>query len=139
MWAEPPRDGSLSAEVAAWTRRTQFELVGRVQLPFATHHPQGMTLAGGRMFLTTVEVLDPPRPLPGSDGDPSLRAPGYGRGHVLVIDPDGTLAADLVLGDDTAYHPSGVDYAGGVLWVPVGEYRSHRGAWSTRWTRPPSS
>lgn len=125
MWAEPPRDGSLSAEVATWTRRTRFELVRRLPLAFATHHPQGMTVAAGRVFLTTVEVLDPPVPLPGADGDPSRRAPGRGRGHVLVIEPDGALAADILVGEGDAYHPSGVDYTGGLLWVPVGEYRSH--------------
>lgn len=125
MWTEPTRDGSLSNEVAGWTRRTRFELVRRIPLPFPTHHPQGMTLAAGRVFLTTVEVLDPPSPLPGADGDPSRRSPGRGRGHVLVIEPDGTLAADLMVGDGDAYHPSGIDFAGGLLWVPVGEYRSH--------------
>lgn len=125
MWAEPPRDGSLSAEVARWTRRTRFELVRRRPLAFATHHPQGMTLAAGRVFLTTVEVLVPPAPLPGADGDSSRRSPGRGRGHVLVIEPDGTLAADILVGEGDAYHPSGIDYTGGLLWVPVGEYRSH--------------
>lgn len=125
MWAEPPRDGSLSAEVAGWSRRTRFELTRRLPLAFATHHPQGMTLAAGRVFLTTVEVLVPPAPLPGADGDPSRRSPGRGRGHVLVIEPDGTLAADILVGEGDAYHPSGIDYTGGLLWVPVGEYRSH--------------
>lgn len=125
MWSEPPRDGSLSAEVATWSRRTRFELVSRLPLRFPTYHPQGMTLAAGRVFLTTVEVLEPPAPLPGTDSDPSCRTTGRGRGHVLVIEPDGTLAADIVVGDGEAYHPSGVDFTGGRLWVPVGEYRSH--------------
>ncbi|WP_430296587.1 DUF6454 family protein [Sinomonas sp. B1-1] len=125
MWAEPVRDGSLSAEVAGWTRRTGFELVRRLPLAFATHHPQGMTLAAGRVFLTTVEVLDPPEPLTPGDGDPARRSPGRGRGHVLVIERDGTLAADIAVGEGDAYHPSGIDYTGGLLWVPVGEYRSH--------------
>lgn len=124
MWSEPLRDGSLSAEVATWTRHTRFELVNRLPLRFATHHPQGVAFAAGRIFLTTVEVLEPPRPLPDADGDPARRTPGRGRGHILVIEPDGTLAADLIVGDGDAYHPSGIDHAGSLLWVPVGEYRA---------------
>ncbi|AMM31553.1 hypothetical protein SA2016_0865 [Sinomonas atrocyanea] len=124
MWSEPPRDGSLSAEVASWTRRTRFELVHRLPLRFPTHHPQGMAFADGKIFLSTVEVHERPAPIGGSD-DPARRTPGRGRGHVLVIGPDGTLAADLVVGDGDAYHPSGIDYAGGPLWVPVGEYRAN--------------
>ncbi|WP_422935101.1 DUF6454 family protein [Sinomonas sp. P47F7] len=114
----------MSAEVASWTRRTRFELVQRLPLRFPTHHPQGLAFAAGRIFLSTVEVYEPPAALPGSGRDPAQRTPGRGRGHVLVIEPDGTLAADLVVGDGDAYHPSGIDYSGGPLWVPVGEYRA---------------
>ncbi|GAB3269033.1 DUF6454 family protein [Sinomonas notoginsengisoli] len=124
MWSEPVRDGSLSAEVAMWTRRTGFDLVRRMPLQFPTYHPQGMAFAAGRIFLTTVEVLDPPLALPGGNGDPARRAPGRGRGHILVIAPDGTLVEDLVVGDGDAYHPSGIDFVDTTLWVPVGEYRA---------------
>lgn len=124
MWSEPPRDGGLSAEVATWTRRTRFELIDRLRLGFPTHHPQGMAFAHGRIFLSTVEVLDPPAPLPGSSGDPARRTPGRGKGHVLVLEADGSLVTDVVVGDGDAYHPSGIDFTGGLLWVPVGEYRA---------------
>ncbi|MEA5456289.1 DUF6454 family protein [Sinomonas sp. JGH33] len=128
MWAEPPRDGSLSAEVAAWTRRTRFELVRRLPLRFPTHHPQGMVICGGRIFLSTVELFERPAPLRGLDpartGDPAARTPGRGRGHVLVIEPDGTLVADVPVGEGDAYHPGGIDAAGGAVWVPVAEYRA---------------
>ena len=124
MWAEPPRDGSLSDEVAAWTRRTRFELVRRVPLRFATHHPQGLAFAGGRIFLSTVELTERPEPLAGHDGDPARRTPGAGRGHVLVFAPDGTLEADIVLGEGDAYHPGGIDVADGQVWIPVAEYRA---------------
>lgn len=124
MWSDPPRDGSLSAEVAAWTRRTRFELVRRLPLPFATHHPQGMAFIGGRIFLSTVEILESPTPLPGAGNDPAQRTPGAGNGHVLVLEPDGTLVADVPLGEGDAYHPGGIDSAGGLLWVPVAEYRA---------------
>ena len=103
MWAEPPRDGSLSAEVATWSRRTRFELVRQVPLAFPTHHPQGLAVVGERIFLSTVELS--------------------GRGHVLVLDPGGTLIADVHVGGDSVYHPGGIDVAGGLVWVPVAEYR----------------
>ncbi|MDQ4504161.1 DUF6454 family protein [Sinomonas sp. ASV322] len=130
VWAEPPRDGSLSSEVQTWSRRTRFELVRRLPLRFPTHHPQGMAFSGGRIFLSTVELFERPVPVPESGpdmafpADPALRTEGRGRGHVLVIDPDGTLVADVPVGDGDAYHPGGIDVAGGVLWVPVAEYRA---------------
>ncbi|NUP73072.1 MAG: hypothetical protein HOQ07_00195 [Sinomonas sp.] len=110
--------------MATWTRRTRFELVRRVPLRFPTYHPQGLALSGGRVFLSTVELTERPESIPGHHGDPARRTPGAGRGHVLVLEPDGTLMADIALGDGEAYHPGGIDTAAGLLWVPVAEYRA---------------
>ena len=35
----------------------------------------------------------------------------------------GNLLADLTLGEETMYHPGGIDYDGDDIWVPVAEYR----------------
>ncbi len=125
MWAEPTRDGTLAATVASWTRRTRFELVSRSPLRFPTYHPQGLAIVGGKLFLSTVEILEWPVSPPGAEGDPARRTPGRGQGHVLVMQPDGTLLADLLMGEGDAYHPGGIDHAAGFIWVPVAEYRAN--------------
>jgi Family of unknown function (DUF6454) len=65
-------------------------------------------------------ILDAPR----SAADPALRSPGRGRGHVFVPDAKGGLIRDVVLGEDTMYHPGGIDFDGDHVWISVAEYRA---------------
>ena len=115
----------LTAEAEAFTkvdRNTEWEQVQNLKLDFPTFHPQGMSLVGGKIFLSSVEILEPtvryPSPIDGYD-----RTAGKGRGHVFVIDRQGKLLKDIVLGEGTIYHPGGTDFDGDKVWVPVAEYR----------------
>ena len=91
------------------TRDTRFELQRIIPLNFDTYHPQGMTLIGDRIFLSSVQVIN--------------RAKGVGIGHLFVVDFEGTLIKSIALGDGAAYHPGGIDFDGNYLWVSVAEYR----------------
>src|SRR5262249_6173511 len=51
------------------------------------------------------------------------RDAGTGAGHLFKVDRQGQLLADLPLGEDTIYHPGGIDFDGIFIWVPVAEYR----------------
>ena len=119
------KPSGLTAESEAFTRvdrTTQWEQVQKLKLEFPTFHPQGMSLVGDKIFLSSVEILEPtvryPSPVDGYD-----RSTGKGRGHVFVIDRQGKLLKDIVLGEDTIYHPGGIDFDGEKVWVPVAEYR----------------
>jgi hypothetical protein len=90
---------------------TTWRPVARVPLQFPAHHPQGMARVGSNFFMSSVEVLD--------------RAAGRGVGHLFKFDVQGTLLADVKLGEGARYHPGGIDYDGEYLWVPVAEYRPH--------------
>ncbi|WP_332601775.1 DUF6454 family protein [Arthrobacter sp. S2(2024)] len=116
----PMRGTELLAALSALDRRSRFELVGEISLDFPTHHPQGMAFAKGLTFLSSVEILDAPRPA----ADPALRTPGRGSGHVFVLGPDGGLLRDIPVGEDAAYHPGGIDFDGDHVWVSVAEYRA---------------
>ncbi|MGW5360262.1 DUF6454 family protein [Actinopolymorpha pittospori] len=115
-------DDAVTVAFARTTRSTPWRLAAKIPLRFPTHHPQGMTLVGDRIVLSTVEVLQPParhpEPLDGHD-----RTPGSGIGHLLVLDRQGNLHKDVRVGADTIYHPGGVDFDGETVWVPVAEYR----------------
>jgi hypothetical protein len=120
---QTPKD--LTAEAEAFTRvdrNTKWEQVQKLKLDFPTFHPQGMSLVGDKIFLSSVEIIEPtvryPSPVDGYD-----RTAGKGRGHVFVIDRQGKLLKDIVLGEDAIYHPGGTDFDGEQLWVPVAEYR----------------
>lgn len=106
--------------LSALDRRSGFELVNEIHLDFPTHHPQGMAFAKGLTFLSSVEILDAPRPAV----DPALRTRGRGSGHVFVLGPDGGLLGDIPVGEDAAYHPGGIDFDGDHVWVSVAEYRA---------------
>ncbi|WP_219417433.1 DUF6454 family protein [Pseudonocardia nigra] len=120
--AAPPGDDAVAEAFAQTTRSTEWEQVQRIPLGFPTHHPQGFALVGDRIFMSSVEILEPterfPQPVDGHD-----RTPGRGVGHVLVLDRAGNLLHDVVLGEDTIYHPGGIDFDGESVWVPVAEYR----------------
>lgn len=103
-------------------RSTDWVETGRVRLAFDAFHPQGLARVGDRLFLSSVEIVEPtqrfPQPVDGYD-----RTPGRGVGHLFVLDLDGNLLADVTLGEGDAYHPGGIDTDGRSVWVPVAEYR----------------
>ena len=116
------RDAAVTKAFAATTRATAWTLVQRLPLKFPTHHPQGFALVGDKIFMSSVEILEPtvkfPQPVGGYD-----RTPGAGVGHVFVMDRQGNLLRDIVVGEGTMYHPGGIDFDGRSVWVPVAEYR----------------
>lgn len=113
-----PANALLEA-VARVDRGTQWELVRRIPLTFPTHHPQGLAFAGDYIFLSSVQVLEAPLHI----FDPARSTPGRGVGHVFVLDSDGALVQDILLGAGDMYHPGGIDCDGKNIWVSVGEYR----------------
>lgn len=112
----------MTAAFAKVTRSTPWQLAERIPLRFATHHPPGFALAGDKIFMSSVEIIEAPvkypEPVDGYD-----RTPGKGVGHVFVMDRDGNLLRDITVGAGTIYHPGGIDFDGRYLWVPVAEYR----------------
>lgn len=127
-------DAGLTVEALSnLDRRSKFELVSEIHLDFPTHHPQGMAFANGLTFLSSVEILQPPRPAP----DPALRTSGSGKGHIFVLKPGGEVIRDVLLGEDSIYHPGGIDFDGDHVWVSVAEYRS--GGQSIIYTIDPDS
>jgi len=116
------RDDPVTVAFTKTTRSTAWQQTQKIPLRFPTYHPQGFALVGDKIFMSTVEIIEPPvrypQPVDGYD-----RTPGKGVGHVLVIDRQGTLIKDLTLGEDTIYHPGGIDFDGESVWVPVAEYR----------------
>lgn len=122
-----PAASGLSANVAALTRDTKWELTGRLDLRFPTHHPQGMAIVGDRIFLSSVEIIEPTVKFPAPQGGYD-RTPGKGVGHLFVLDRQGALLHDIVLGEGDAYHPGGIDFDGTNVWVPVAEYRPNSSA-----------
>lgn len=107
--AQEPDATRLAERLTALTPRSEWREVSAVQLAFATHHPQGMTIVGDRLFLSSVEVID--------------RARGQGRGHLIEADFAGNSQRRILLGEGPAYHPGGIDFDGERIWVAVAEYR----------------
>jgi hypothetical protein len=116
------RDAALVDALERATRNTPWTVVQRVPLVFETHHPQGFARVGNRLFLSSVEVIEPPQRFP-QPVDGYDRTPGRGRGHLFELSLDGRLLDHVELGEGTIYHPGGIDYDGRSLWVPVAEYR----------------
>ncbi len=124
---------TLLEKFAQTHRQTQWELVHRISLKFPTYHPQGIAFAGNYIYLSSVEVLEAPVNV----FDPVHSTPGRGIGHLFVIDQDGRLLHDILLGEGDMYHPGGIDFDGSKIWIPVGEYRPN--ANSIMFTFDPSS
>ncbi|MEU5882507.1 DUF6454 family protein [Spirillospora sp. NPDC047279] len=108
--------------VQSLDRNARWTVTRRLDLAFPTHHPQGLARVGDRLYLSSVEVTEPPvrypAPVDGYD-----RSPGKGRGHLFELDLSGRLLRQITLGEGTMYHPGGIDFDGRDLWVPVAEYR----------------
>lgn len=118
------RDEPVVEAVRQVDRATPWELVERLPLAFDTYHPQGLARVGDRLFLSSVEIIEAPERYP-EPVDGYDRSPGKGVGHVFVLDLDGTLLRDIVVGEGDMYHPGGIDTDGRSLWVPVAEYRPY--------------
>ncbi|WP_247234236.1 DUF6454 family protein [Telluribacter sp. SYSU D00476] len=104
---QPP--ATLIHKVRSLRDTTTWTQVAAIPLAFPVHHPQGMVKVGSDFFMSSVEVLD--------------RANGKGVGHLFNFNSQGTLLADVKLGEGAKYHPGGIDYDGHFIWVPVAEYR----------------
>lgn len=112
----------LVERVMQLTRGSAWRPVAALPLNFPTHHPQGMVRVGERLFVSSVEIIEPtqryPAPRDGMD-----RSAGRGRGHLFEIDLEGNLKRQVTLGEGDVYHPGGIDFDGSSIWVPVAEYR----------------
>ncbi|MBB5157247.1 DUF6454 family protein [Saccharopolyspora phatthalungensis] len=105
----------------------KWQLTGKLKLNFPTYHTEGIAFAGDRVFLSAVQVTEPTTKYPSPQGRYD-RTPGKGIGHVFVMDRQGNLQKDVVLGEGDMYHPAGMDFDGKNIWVPVAEYRPNSSA-----------
>ena len=123
----PKSDDALVQTFDNVSRNTAWTRTATLDLDFETHHPQAMEVVGDRIYLSSVEIIEPtvryPEPVDGYD-----RTPGKGIGHLFVLDRDGQLLKDIVISDGHRYHPGGLDYDGEFLWLPVAEYRPNSSA-----------
>ena len=103
--AEAPPWLNNFKEIAPYGGYTELE---PVTLLFNTHHPQGMTIIGDKIYLSSVEVIN--------------RQEGKGRGYLFELNMKGELLRTLEIGEGPAYHPSGLDFDGTHIWVSVAEY-----------------
>ena len=123
----PHSDDALVQTFENVSRSTVWSRTATLDLDFETYHPQAMEVVGDRIYLSSVEIIEPtvryPEPVDGYD-----RTPGKGLGHLFVLDRDGQLLKDIVISDGNRYHPGGLDYDGEFLWLPVAEYRPNSSA-----------
>lgn len=123
----PDSDDALVQTFENVSRSTAWTRTATLDLDFETYHPQAMEVVGDRIYLSSVEIIEPtvryPEPVDGYD-----RTPGKGLGHLFVLDRDGQLLKDIVISDGNRYHPGGLDYDGEFLWLPVAEYRPNSSA-----------
>ncbi len=106
---------------------TKWQPTGKLKLNFQTYHTEGIAFAGDRIFLSAVQVIEPTTKYPTPQGGYD-RTPGKGIGHVFVMDRQGNLQKDIVLGEGDMYHPAGLDFDGTNVWVPVAQYRPNSSA-----------
>ena len=99
-----------------------WNLLQTIPLDFEVHHPQGMTRIGDSFYMTAVETIVRPEAITDS-GSAYDRTPGEGKAYLFKFDLQGRLEATVNLGEDSKYHPGGMDYDGENLWIPVAEYR----------------
>src|SRR5262249_14972281 len=81
----------LAERVTALTRESHWTLEDRVPVSFRTFHPQGMVRIGETFFVSSVEVLVPPKRLPAAAAGATGydRDTGEGVGHLFKIDRSG--------------------------------------------------
>ena len=116
------QDGDLARDFSKVDRNTAWKLTDKLDLDFQTFHTEGLAVTPQHLFLSAVEIIEPtqkyPSPVGGYD-----RTPGKGIGHLFVMDRQGHLQKDIVLGEGDRYHPGGIDFDGTNVWVPVAENR----------------
>jgi uncharacterized protein DUF6454 len=120
-------DATLARDFNAVDRTTAWQLTSNLKLTFPTFHTEGLAVAGNRIFLSAVQILEPTVPYPTPE-DGYDRTPGKGIGHLFVLDVQGHLEKDIVLGEGDMYHPGGIDFDGHNVWVPVAQYRPNSSA-----------
>lgn len=114
-------EGSVQDLFLNMSRDTKWELIHDDLLPFETFHTQGMSKWKEYYFLSSVEIIERTEPFDGiSRFD---RSPGEGEGHLFKFDANGDLVQSITLSEGDMYHPGGIDFGGGYIWVPVAEYR----------------
>lgn len=117
-----PGSDPISRDFAATSRNTNFTQIGKLPLHFQTYHTEGLAITPDHLFLSTVQIIEPTKKFPTPQGGFD-RTPGKGIGHVFVMDKQGNLQKDIVLGEGDNYHPAGMDFDGTNVWVPVAQYR----------------
>ena len=100
---------AIAKKFKTLTHGTRYTLKDSVPLKFNTYHPQGMSVIGDRIYLTSVQVIN--------------RSKGEGLGHLFEIDQKGNLLRHLKWADGPRYHPSGMDFDGKFLWIALAEYK----------------
>jgi hypothetical protein len=115
--------GSQMAQMfSQLTRNSRWRLIHEQPLSFPTFHPQGLTRANGKYFLSTVQVYRKSSISPDSDSSETHNAlPG--KGHLIVFDDNGEKLQSIQLGEAALFHPGGIDRDDQYIWVPVAEYR----------------
>lgn len=126
--ATPLSDEALVQTFENVSRNTTWTRTATIPLAFDTFHPQAMEVVGDRIFLSSVEILEPPVKFTDGPHDGYDRTPGRGVGHLFVLDREGHLERDIVLGEGDMYHPGGLDVDGQYLYLPVAEYRPNSAA-----------
>jgi len=102
-------DGATLAErFLQTTKDMAWKNVANHPIAFRTYHPQGLTLAGGKFYLSSVEVID--------------RKADKGMGHLFEMSPAGELLRETTVAEGAAYHPGGIDFDGRRIWMPVSTY-----------------
>lgn len=85
-------------------RGTTWTLVESLPLAFDVRHPQGMVRVEDVWWISTVDAEDR-------------------TGWVLAVDAlSGALLDRIPVGDETRFHPGGMDFDGAALWVACSEY-----------------
>jgi Family of unknown function (DUF6454) len=94
----------VDAQPAATPIKT--EVIDWQHIDYPTHHVQGLAATADSYWITSVD-----------------RAAK--RGHVYRVDrATGKVTTERELTLGTQFHPGGIDWAAGALWVPVAEYRA---------------
>jgi hypothetical protein len=114
-------DPSIVSLFKGLDRNSDWKLINDNLLEFTTYHTQGMAKWNGHYFLSSVEIRVRTEPM---EDDPQFdRTTGEGEGHLFKFDENGERIQSITLSDGAKYHPGGIDYGEGFIWVPVAEYR----------------
>jgi hypothetical protein len=107
--AAAEEDSAMEKRFRKISKGTAWKTGESWKADFRTYHPQGLTAAGDRFFLSSVEVIE--------------RAADRGTGHLFEMSREGKLLREITLGKGACYHPGGIDFDGTEIWVSVAAYR----------------